>query len=156
MQGTVGEVAVTFDKPLASGEIVLDDGSKIALSKGANNTFTAKVPIQKDGMYHVAAIEAGDDVRLSEDYFIEAMKDNPPEVTITRPGRDFRASPIEEVTVAVRSQGRFRAEERRAALLGQRQRRKDHVRCSRRKAPRNRTAAPSSRSKISRWSPAMW
>ncbi len=44
-------------------------------------------------MYHVAAIEDGEDVRLSEDYFIEAMKDNPPEVKITRPGRDFRASP---------------------------------------------------------------
>ena len=58
-------------------------------------------------MYHIAAIEAGDDVRLSEDYFIEAMKDNPPEVTITRPGRDFRASPVEEVTVAVQAKDDF-------------------------------------------------
>ena len=107
VQGTVGEVSVTFDKPLASGEIVLEDGTKIALAKGANNTLTAKVPIDKDGMYHIAAIEAGDDVRLSEDYFIEAMKDNPPEVTITRPGRDFRASPVEEVTVAIQAKDDF-------------------------------------------------
>jgi hypothetical protein len=57
----------------------------------------ASVPIQKDGMYHIAAVEGGEDVRLSEDYFIEAQKDKPPEVTITRPGRDFKASPIEEV-----------------------------------------------------------
>ena len=43
----------------------------------------------------VIAVEGGEDVRLGEDYIIEAMKDNPPEVKITRPGRDFRASPIE-------------------------------------------------------------
>ena len=38
----------------------------------------ASVPIQKDGMYHIAAVEQGEDVRLSEDYFIEAQKDKPP------------------------------------------------------------------------------
>ena len=67
----------------------------------------ASVPIQKDGMYHVAAVENGEDVRLSEDYFIEAQKDAPPEVKITRPGRDFRATPIEEVTVAVEAKDDF-------------------------------------------------
>ena len=107
VQGTVGEVFVTFDKPLATGELVLDDGSKIALAQGPNNTLTAKVPVEKDGMYHVAAVESGDDVRLSEDYFIEAMKDEAPEVSITRPGRDFRANPIEEVTVAVSAKDDF-------------------------------------------------
>src|SRR5580693_836189 len=107
VEGTVGEVTVTTDRPLASGEIVLDDGSKIALAKNADGTMMAKVPIQKDGMYHVAALQDGEDVRLSEDYFIEAMKDNPPDVKITRPGRDFRASPIEEVTVAVDAKDDF-------------------------------------------------
>ena len=87
--------------------LVLDDNTRIKLEAGPNNTLTAKVPIQKDGMYHVSAIEGGEDVRLSEDYFIEAMKDNPPEVKITRPGRDFRASPIEEVTVTVDAKDDF-------------------------------------------------
>ena len=35
----------------------------------------ASVPIQKDGMYHIASIEQGEAVRMSEDYFIEAQKD---------------------------------------------------------------------------------
>ena len=51
VEGTVGEVTVTTDRPLTTGEIVLEDGSKIALSKNANGTLSAKVPIQKDGMY---------------------------------------------------------------------------------------------------------
>ena len=65
------------------------------------------MPIEKDGLYHVAAVESGEDVRLSEDYFIEAQKDKPPEVKITRPGRDFKATPIEEVTVAVEAKDDF-------------------------------------------------
>jgi hypothetical protein len=55
----------------------------------------------------VAAVEGGDDVRLSEDYFIEAQKYEPPEVKITRPGRDFKATPIEEVTIAVEAKDGF-------------------------------------------------
>ena len=35
------------------------------------------------------------------------MKDHPPEVKITRPGRDFKASPIEEVTVQVEAKDDF-------------------------------------------------
>jgi len=50
-------------------------------------------------MYHVAAIERGDNVRLSEDYFIEARKDTPPVVKLVRPGRDAKVNPIEEVAV---------------------------------------------------------
>ena len=73
----------------------------------ANGAVVASVPIQKDGMYHIAAVENGEDVRLSEDYFIEAQKDQPPEIKISRPGRDYRASPIEEVTVGVDAKDDF-------------------------------------------------
>jgi len=107
VQGTIGEVAVETDRPLNNGVLMLDDGSKINLRAGAGGMLIADVPIEKDGMYHVAAIENGEDVRLGEDYFIEAMKDRPPEVKITRPGHDFRASPIEEVTVNVEAKDDF-------------------------------------------------
>ncbi|MGB9457229.1 MAG: hypothetical protein WCB12_14375 [Bryobacteraceae bacterium] len=107
VEGTTAEVAIRTDRPLATGALLLDDGGKVALRYGGNNTLIASVPIQKDGMYHIAAIEGGEDVRLSEDYFIEAQKDHPPEITITRPGDDFKASPIEEVTVAVNASDDF-------------------------------------------------
>ncbi|HWQ53128.1 MAG TPA: hypothetical protein VN442_05550, partial [Bryobacteraceae bacterium] len=96
VEGTTAEVAVETDRPLTGGALVLDDGSKIPLRDGI-----AAVPIQKDGMYHVASSEQGEDVRLSEDYFIEAQRDSQPTVRVARPGRDARVSPIEEVTVAV-------------------------------------------------------
>ena len=59
--------------------------------------------MEKDGAYHVAAMDEGQQVRLSEDYFISTNKANPPEIAIDRPGGDYRASPIEEVTVGVKA-----------------------------------------------------
>jgi hypothetical protein len=107
VEGTTAEVAIHTDRPLSNGALLLDDGGKVGLRDGGNNTLIASVPIQKDGMYHIAVIESGEDVRLSEDYFIEAQKDNPPQITITRPGHDFKASPIEEVTVEVNASDDF-------------------------------------------------
>ena len=103
VQGTEAEVKVETDLPLSNGALLLDDGSKFELRDGA-----ARVPMQKDGIYHVAtAVEHGDMVRLSNDYFIEVQNAQPPDVRITRPGRDAKVNPIEEVTVAVEAHDDF-------------------------------------------------
>jgi len=107
VEGAEGVVEVEAGGPIPNGVLMLDDGSKIDLRAGAAGKPAARVPILKDGMYHVASIENGEDVRLSEDYFIEAIKPRPPEVKIARPSGDFRASPIEEVTVTVDARDDF-------------------------------------------------
>jgi hypothetical protein len=107
VEGTDAEVAVETDRPLVNGALLFDDGTKLLLRSGVNGLRIASVPIRRDGMYHIAAIDQGEDVRLSPDYFIEAEKDEPPTVRITRPERDARVNPIEEVTVAVEGQDDF-------------------------------------------------
>jgi hypothetical protein len=107
VEGTDADVAVETDRPLVNGALLLDDGTKLPLRAGVNGLLVASVPIRKDGMYHVAAIDQAEDVRLSPDYFIEAAKDEPPSVRITRPQADARVNPIEEVTVAVEGQDDF-------------------------------------------------
>src|SRR5437764_13086405 len=107
VEGTTAEVAVQTDKPLPNGALLLDDGSKVELRSGDGNWRMASVPIKKDGMYHIASMEQGEAVRMSEDYFIEAQKDHPPTVTIKRPGRDAKVNPIEQVTVAVEASDDF-------------------------------------------------
>jgi hypothetical protein len=107
VEGTEAEVAIETDRPLTKGVLMLSDDQQIALKAGEGNWLIARVPIQKDGMYHVAAIEQGENVRMSEDYFIEARKDTPPTVKITRPGRDAKVNPIEEVTIAVSAEDDF-------------------------------------------------
>jgi hypothetical protein len=105
--GTTAEVAITTDRPLANGAIEFQDGSKIPLTAGANGTLMAKVPIEKDGLYHFASLEAGDSVRLTADYFIEAQEDQPPTVRITHPGADAKVLPIEEVAINVQAEDDF-------------------------------------------------
>jgi hypothetical protein len=103
VQGTEAEVKVETDQPLSNGALLLDDGSKFELRDGV-----ARLPLQKDGVYHVAtAVEHGDMVRLSNDYFIEVRNALPPSIRITRPGRDAKVNPIEEVTVTVEAHDDF-------------------------------------------------
>src|SRR6266851_5651926 len=110
VEGSSADVAVQTDRPLTNGVILLDDNTRIPLKNGL-----ATVPISKDGMYHIASIERGvehgigqdEDVRLTDDYFIEARKDSPPTVRIRKPGRDAKVNPIEEVAVQVEAEDDF-------------------------------------------------
>ena len=107
IEGTNAELTVRMDRPLRNGQLTLDDGKQITLSGGEGNVYKGSIPMQKDGAYHVAALDQGQPVRLSEDYFIATDKANPPEIAIDRPTGDYRASPIEEVTVGVKASDEF-------------------------------------------------
>jgi hypothetical protein len=109
VEGTVADLEVLTDRPLRDGVLVLDNGQQIQLAAaaGAANHYTGSLSMAKDGSYHVAAIDQGQPVRLSEDFFIEADKANPPQVEVVRPAHDYRASPIEEVTIAANANDPF-------------------------------------------------
>ena len=106
--GTEADLEVSTDRPLPGGRIQLDNGQQVQLSGGLNNVYRGAVKMDRDGVYHVAGVEAGQPVRVSEDFFIEARKANPPQISLVRPGRgDYHASPIEEVTVAAKATGDY-------------------------------------------------
>src|SRR6202049_996491 len=107
VEGTEADVAVQTDRPLNKGILMLGDDRQIPLEAKEGNWLTARVKIDKDGLYHVAAIEQGENVRMTEDFFIDAPKDSAPEGKINRPGRDEKVNPIEEVTVAVNASDDF-------------------------------------------------
>jgi hypothetical protein len=96
-----------MDRPLRNGELTLDDGHTVQLTGGEGNKYEAVIHMQKDGAYHVAATEDEQPVRISEDYFIATDKARPPEISIIRPGGDYRASPIEEVTLGAKAADEF-------------------------------------------------
>jgi hypothetical protein len=112
VEGTEAEVAILTDRPLNKGVLMLGDDRQIELKPketkpGEGNWVTARVTLDKDGLYHIAAIDRGENVRLSEDFFIEARKDSPPTVKIDRPGRDAKVNPVEEVTITVNAEDDF-------------------------------------------------
>ncbi len=106
--GTQAELDVTTDRPLEGGQIQLDNGQRIQLTGGQNNVYHGTVKMDSDGAYHIAAVAEGQPVRVSEDFFIEARKADPPQISLVRPSRgDYRASPIEEVTIAAKATDEF-------------------------------------------------
>jgi hypothetical protein len=107
IEGTNAALTVQMDRPLRNGQLTLDDGKQITLSGGEGNLYKGSILMQKDGAYHVAALDQGQPVRLSEDYFIATDKANPPQIAIDRPISDYRASPIEEVTIGVKASDDF-------------------------------------------------
>ena len=107
IEGTDAGLEIVTDRPLRDGVLVLDDRTEIQLSGGEANVYKGSIRIEKDGAYHIAAVDQGQPVRVSEDFFIEASKAEPPNVAIARPGRDYQASPIEEVAVSVKADDQF-------------------------------------------------
>jgi len=107
IEGTDAAIEVKMDRPLKDGQLTLDNGQVIPLTGGAGNTYKGSIHLEKDGAYHLAETGEGQQVRLSEDYFIAIDKALPPEIAIDRPGGDYRASPIEEVTMGVKAADQF-------------------------------------------------
>ncbi|MEG9433048.1 hypothetical protein [Terriglobus sp. ADX1] len=107
IEGTQAELQIEMDRTLKDGNLSLDDGRTIHLEPVERNRYKGTIAMAKDGAYHVAGTADGKQVRLSEDYFIATDKAEPPQIAIEKPGRDYRASPIEEVTIGVKGGAQF-------------------------------------------------
>jgi hypothetical protein len=129
VEGTEARLEIVTDRPLSKGVLTLDDGREIALSGGpgagagavgggagggggraagsTESVYRGVITLERNGSYHVAERDSAQPRRISEDYFIEASEVKPPEVAVIRPERDYRASPIEEVTLAATANDPF-------------------------------------------------
>ncbi len=105
VEGTQVTVELATDQPLEASELVVD-GQRIAMQT-VDGVNTATLEVAKDGEYHVSTLFNGDSVNLTDDYLIEVIPDNKPVVKVLKPGRDWRASNIEEVTVRVEATDDF-------------------------------------------------
>ncbi len=99
-EGTRISLHVTFNRPVDRANLYLQDGGSVDLTAegaGARGSFI----VRTDDTYH---IEARDRAQLENEnpikYFIQAIPDGRPEVTLTVPGKDRRVMPIEEVALA--------------------------------------------------------
>jgi len=100
------ELHITTDAPMTPGAIIVDD-EEINLNVDGN-AATASFTIDADGQYFVAATVGGERIRLTDDYFITILEDKAPEIEFDRPGRDWSASRIEEVTTRINATDDYR------------------------------------------------
>lgn len=102
------DVIIETSEAMPPGVLVVDD-TEIPLDVDAttgNATFT----VEEDGEYHIAAVVGGERIRLTDDFFITVAEDEPPSIEFAKPGRDWSASAIEEVTTVVSTTDDFRVE----------------------------------------------
>ncbi len=101
--GTKVQLTITTDKPVARGQLTLDDGKSVEL-QGHNQVLTADLVVAKDGSYRVALNDVdGLSNGGGTEYFIRMLNDRPPDVRILRPAGDKQVSPLEEVEIEARA-----------------------------------------------------
>ncbi|MFQ5822819.1 MAG: DUF4175 family protein [bacterium] len=107
-EGTVVKIKAVSNKKLQSGEVVVGDGPKLRTIISSDTVLTASFTIMQDTYYK---IRITDKDNLSNDpppeYYVHALPDQPPILTVEKPGHDSKASMVEEVPVKVRVQDDF-------------------------------------------------
>ncbi len=101
VRGTVVKVRV-FPTMLTPGGQLLVDGEAVALTDEGDGTWTASLTVERLGYYEITLERTeGGLVPASPQYTIDVLKDQPPSVSFSRPGRDENASAIEEFYLEV-------------------------------------------------------
>ena len=104
--GTEIEVEIETDKLLAEGILRVNGEESIPLDPDGLRT-TGRLKVGKQGEYFVAAMYRGEIVRLTQDFFISVVPDEKPVVKFLRPGRDSKATSIEEVVTEFQARDDF-------------------------------------------------
>jgi hypothetical protein len=108
LRGTEVRLRATPTIASPQGQLVLDDARKVALAREADGSFTGRFVVEKEGFYRIDLARAsGEFVAASPQHAIDALDDQPPVVSIAKPGRDTRATPVEEVYVEARADDDF-------------------------------------------------
>ncbi len=106
VEGTSVDLEVFSDAPLDSPALIIDGTSGELAQDG--RASTGKIDVIKPGRYQIGARVAGEFVALSDEYSIEIVPDEKPVIEIRKPGRDWRATSIEEVPVRIQAEDDFR------------------------------------------------
>jgi hypothetical protein len=108
LEGTRVEVEVESNIPAQAGKLSLAEGTSIPLEKTGERTLRGVLTVTKDSSYKVRLSDPSDQEGLdSVEYSITALQDQPPQVAMTRPGRDTRATKLEEVLTEAKANDDF-------------------------------------------------
>src|SRR6185369_4378439 len=100
------KVEIVADAPLEAPALIIDGNTGELAQQG--RTSTGAIVVTKPGRYQIGARVANEFVALSDEYAIEVVPDEKPTIEIRKPGRDWRATSIEEVPVRIHAEDDFR------------------------------------------------
>jgi len=91
--------------PVPGGAIVLATGDTLPLETTLEGGLTGTLTVGDPGSYRILLDSPqGQRVVASADYLIDPFTDQPPVLTLTKPGRDLQATSVEEITTEARAQ----------------------------------------------------
>ena len=105
LRGTEVHVRAVPTMAAHGGQILIDDKTAVPLTVEADGALTAMFTADHDGFYKIE-LDAPNGPRIgaSPKYSIDVLADQPPSVSISKPGRDTSASPIEEVFLEAKAE----------------------------------------------------
>ncbi len=98
--GTEVVLHVTFNKPIQEASLKFGSGKVVPLEPHGTLVKGSFI-VQEDETYVIQVIDQTQlKNRNPEEYSIHATVDAPPEIAISRPGKDVKVTPLEEVVIA--------------------------------------------------------
>ncbi|MGH9173634.1 MAG: hypothetical protein ACRD1H_04725, partial [Vicinamibacterales bacterium] len=108
LRGTDVRVRIQPTMAAAGGRLVMGDGSSTPLTANPDGTLAGRFTAAANGFYRVELDgPAGEKVNASPEYTIDILADQAPSVTLSKPGRDTDATPVQEFFVEARADDDF-------------------------------------------------
>jgi molybdenum-dependent DNA-binding transcriptional regulator ModE len=105
LRGTEVGLTIVPTVKVAGGVLQIEEKDPVPLELGDDGNLSVSLDVTEHGFYRID-LEAFDGTLqpASPDYAIEVLSDQPPSVTIVKPGRDSKVNPIEEVFTEVKGE----------------------------------------------------
>jgi len=100
--GTVVKIKAVSSKALKQVKIALENGKELSAKIVSDTLLTTFYTVNKDTYYRIQLTDAdGLTNSPAPEYFVHIIPDLPPQLTIGSPGRDIKASMVEEVPISI-------------------------------------------------------
>lgn len=104
LKGTLATITAHLSGKVKAARIVLSDGKKIEM-KSQGNEFVGDLQVTSDQSYYIELVSVDNEAyRGSNEYDVNILEDQPPSISFDKPGRDRKATNLEEVFTQARAE----------------------------------------------------
>src|SRR5215213_9190231 len=104
LKGTVATITAKLSGKVRAARIVFADGKKTEMQLQGSD-FTGQLTVTGDTSYYIELVSVdGEAYRGSNEYDVSVLSDQPPVISFDKPGRDRKATNLEEVFTQARAE----------------------------------------------------
>ena len=108
LAGTQVRLQIRTDQPVQAGTVKFEESDDIPLRLSENDLLEGSFRVERDDSYriHLQNLESVWNA-ASDEYIVVSLVDQPPSITLSRPGRDKKVTNLEEVFVEAEAEDDF-------------------------------------------------